>query len=98
MRKIIPLAFILVLATATLSPAATSTAPRKAHWVSGEVVSIENGILSLKEPNGEIFKVSAKESQLKKVHIGDMVSVKDVDGWAAIIKEMPKRATSESTK
>jgi hypothetical protein len=69
MRKIIPLAFILVLATAALSPAATNTTPKKAHWVSGEVVSIENGILSLKEPNGEIFKVSAKDAEENRQRI-----------------------------
>ncbi|HSC34147.1 MAG TPA: hypothetical protein VLG45_02640 [Thermodesulfobacteriota bacterium] len=59
------------------------------QWVTGEVVSIvekqDNGLLSLKLADGELFSVSSKPSLLEGVEIGDVVTVQVIEGWAQII-------------
>lgn len=78
------------------------------QWVTGEVVSIvddlDNGLLSLKLSNGELFSVSSKSSLLKGIHIGDVVTVQVVEGQAEIVNiaegnvpETPKAEKKDSS-
>lgn len=99
MRKIIAYAIMLVfIATSSLSLAATKKGSQEIGWVSGKVIAIENGILSLREPNGQIFKVAAASEKLKGIHVGEGVVVKDVNGWVASIKSSGKKAARISFK
>jgi hypothetical protein len=98
MRKIVAFATILAfIATASLGFARTKMGSQETVWVSGKVTSIENGILSLREPNGQIFMVAAKSDRLKGIHTGERVVVKDVNGWAVSIKETGKRTVKSHT-
>ena len=91
MRKIIAFATILVLiATASLGLAAVKKGSQEGLTVSGKVVAIENGIVSLREPNGQIFKVAATSDKFKGIKIGDRVVIKDVKGWVVSINKIRK--------
>ncbi len=59
--------------------------------VSGKVSAIEDGILSLKEPNGQVFKVAVTDDKLKGIKVGERVIVKDVNGWATSIRVVGKK-------
>ncbi|MGH7889017.1 MAG: hypothetical protein ACRENF_00520 [Thermodesulfobacteriota bacterium] len=98
MRRIITLVMIFgFIATAGFGLAATKNVAQEGVWVSGEVAAIENGVLSLRESNGTIFKVAATSDKLNGIHTGDRVVVKDVKGWAVSIKEIGKRTAKSST-
>jgi hypothetical protein len=98
MRRIITLVMILgFITTATFGLAATKNAAQEGVWVSGKVTAIDNGVLSLRESNGQIFKVSATKDKLKGIKIGDAVAVKDVKGRAVSISETGKKAVKSST-
>ncbi len=99
MRKIIAYATMLVfIATSGLSLAATKMGSQEIGWVSGKVTAIENGILSLREPNGQTFKVAATTDKLRGIHVGEGVAVKDVNGWVTSIKSPGKKAARISFK
>jgi hypothetical protein len=59
------------------------------QWVTGEVVSIvekkDEGLISLKLANGELYSISSGASLLEGVEIGDVVTVQVIEGWAQII-------------
>ncbi len=98
MRRIIAIVMILgLITTSSFSLAATKKGAQEGVWVSGKVTAIENGVLSLREPNGKIFKVSAAKDKLKGIRIGDFVAVKNVKGWAVSIKEAGKKAAKSPT-
>lgn len=67
----------------------TSLANGSPQWVTGEVVSIvekqDDGLISLKLADGELFSVSSKPSLLEGVEIGDVVTIQVIEGWAQII-------------
>ena len=93
MRRIITLVMILgFITTASFGLAATKNGAQEGVWVSGKVTALEDGVLSLRKPNGQIFKVSATRDKLKGIKIGDAVSVKDLKGWASSIKKTGKKA------
>jgi len=102
MRKIIALVTILgFIATANLGLAATKMGSHEGAMVSGNVVAIERGhknsLLSLREPNGQLFRVSSTNDKLKGIHTGDRVVVKDAKGWAVSIKEIGKGTAKSPT-
>ncbi len=98
MRRIITLVMIVgFITTASFGLAATKKGSQEGVWVSGKVTAIENGVLSLRESNGHIFKVSATNDKLKGIKIGDAVAVKEVKGWAVSIKETGKKAAKSPT-
>jgi hypothetical protein len=98
MRRIIALVMILgLITTSSFGLAATKNGAQEGVWVSGKVTTIENGVLSLREPNGQIFKVSVAKDTLKRIKIGDAVAVKDVKGWAVSIKEAGKKEAKSPT-
>ncbi|HXG31128.1 MAG TPA: hypothetical protein VNK81_05745, partial [Thermodesulfobacteriota bacterium] len=66
-------------------------------WVSGKVEAIENGLISLREPGGQIFRVAATSDKLEGIHVGDRVSIRDVKGWAVSIRHMGKKTEGGST-
>jgi hypothetical protein len=66
--------------------------------ISGRVSAIEDGVLSLKESNGQTFNVAAESDKLKGIKIGDRVTVRDVNGWAVSINKMGKTAMKQHTK
>jgi len=77
---------LLLFVSVNVIPAHTNGSPQ---WVTGEVVSIvekqDDGLLSLKLADGELFSVSSKPSLLEGVEIGDVVTVQVIEGWAQII-------------
>jgi hypothetical protein len=102
MRRIIALStFAIIVAISGLALASTKMGSQAGVWVSGKVTAIEkgpeNGLLSLREPNGQIFRVSATNDKLKAIKIGDQVTVRDVNGWAASIKEAGKKTAKSDT-
>ncbi len=100
MKKIIvSVTFLAFMATASLGLAATKMSSHEGVWISGKVAAIdENGVLSLREPNGKIFRVAATSDKLKGIQVGDRVVVKDVKGWVASIKETGKRTAKKPNK
>jgi hypothetical protein len=90
MRKIITFATILGFIM-TLSLNLTTTAKGSddnKFKVSGRVIAIENHVIRLEEPNGQIFTVVAKDDdQLERIRVGDMVSVKYKHGRVDSIKK-----------
>jgi hypothetical protein len=77
---------LLLFVSANVMPAHANGSPQ---WVTGEVVSIvekqDDGLLSLKLADGELFSISSKPSLLEGVEIGDVVTVQVIEGWAQII-------------
>lgn len=59
------------------------------QWVTGEVVSIvgsgNDGLISLKLADGELFSVSSDASLLEGIEIGDVVTAQVMEGRARII-------------
>jgi hypothetical protein len=102
MRRIIALStFVIIVAISSLALASTKMSSQGGVWVSGKVTAIEKGpensLLTLRESNGQIFRVSATNDKLKAIEIGDRVTVKDVNGWASTIKEAGKKTARSST-
>jgi len=98
MRRIIAIAaFLALVGTAGLGFASTKTGSHEGVRVSGKVVAIDNGLISLREPNGQIFRVAATSDRLEGIHVGDRVSIKDVKGWAVSINDMGKKTVKGST-
>jgi hypothetical protein len=98
MRKAIAfVAFLVLIATSGLGFAATKMDSQEVGWISGKVTAIDNGLLSLRESNGQIFRVAATSDKLKGVYIGDRVVVKDVNGWVASIKKTGKKSAKSRT-
>jgi hypothetical protein len=98
MRRIITFVTVLgFISTAGLGLAATKMGSKETAWVSGKVAAIEDGILSLREPNGQIFRVAAKSDKLRGVHVGEEVAVKDVNGWATSINRTGKGTAKSHT-
>lgn len=99
MRKTI--AFVAItafIATTSLGLAATKRVSHEGLTVSGKVSAIEDGILSLKESNGQTFNVAAESDKLKGIEVGDRVTVRDVNGWAVSINKMGKTEMKQHTK
>ena len=86
-RKFVSLMIALLIAGSMNIVTANSNG--SPQWVTGEVVSIvekqDDGLISLKLPDGELFSVSSKPSLLEGVEIGDVVTVQVIEGWAQII-------------
>ncbi|MER3446567.1 MAG: hypothetical protein C4291_06845 [Candidatus Dadabacteria bacterium] len=99
MRRIITFVAVLgFISTASIGLAATKMGSKETVWVSGKVTAIENGILSLRESNGQTFKVAAKSDKLKGIHVGERIAVEDINGWAVSInKEAGKRTAKSHT-
>ncbi|MER3447912.1 MAG: hypothetical protein C4291_14265 [Candidatus Dadabacteria bacterium] len=55
--------------------------------VLGKVQAIESGIVTLKDPKGQVFRVAPSDN-LKGVRVGDRVIERDVDGWSVSIKKI----------
>lgn len=99
MRKIVAFATILgFVATTSLGLAATKKVSHEGLIVSGKVSAIEDGILSLKESNGQTFNVAAEGDKLKGIEVGDRVTIRDVNGWAVSINKMGKTEMKQHTK
>lgn len=99
MRKIITFVTALgFIATASLGLATMTKSSQEEFTVSGKTVAIEDGILSLREPNGEIFNVAAKRDKLEGIEVGDRVVAKVEGGWAVSIKKTGKKVESEPAK
>jgi hypothetical protein len=90
MRKIITFAtFLGFIATLSLNVTTTAKGSEDEFQIAGRVTAIENDVIKLEEPNGEIFTVAAKnDEQLEGIRVGDMVSVKYQDGRVDSIKEI----------
>ncbi len=93
MRKII--AFTTILSLITIPSLCLA---QDEFTISGRVEGLENGILSLREPNGEIFNVAAKNSQLGGIEVGDSVVVRVSGGWATSIVKTGKAQMRQQTK
>jgi hypothetical protein len=93
MRKIITFATILgFIVTFNLSLTTARGSEYNEFTISGRVLAIENGTVSIGEPNGEIFTLAARNyEQLEGIGVGDMVSVRYEDGRIASIKETGKK-------
>jgi hypothetical protein len=93
MRKITTFAIVLgFIATVSLNLTTTAKGSEDKFTISGKVLAIENGIVSLGQPNGEIFNVAAKNyEQLEGIGVGDIVRVKYEDGRLASIKKTGKK-------
>lgn len=92
MRRLIATSAILVLmATASMGLASTSMKSHRGYWISGQVTEIQNGpensLVTMNLPNGQIFRFSSTNQRLEGVRIGDRISVRDVNGWAAHIEK-----------
>jgi molybdopterin-binding protein len=91
MRRIIATAAIVAfMATASMGLASANTQSHQGYWISGRVTAIQNGpqnsLVTMDLPNGQIFRFSSRNQKLEGVKIGDRISVRDVKGWAASIK------------
>lgn len=87
-RKIISCAFVLaIIVLANLAPAQEEGGPQ---WITGEVVSIEEGqdgsLIGLRMADGEIFNVAAANDLIGGVNVGDVVTVQIVKGWAELVE------------
>lgn len=99
MRKIITFVTIWgLIATASLGLATMTKSSQEEFTVSGKAVAIEDGILSLREPNSEIFKVAAKSDKLARIEVGDRVAVRVAGGWAVSINKIGKAEMKQHTK
>ncbi|MGE5443033.1 MAG: hypothetical protein ACM3SR_00315 [Ignavibacteriales bacterium] len=100
MRKIITFATVLgFIVTVSLNFTTTAKGSEDDFTISGKVLAIENGIVSLGKPNGEIFAVMVKNyEQLEGIGVGDMVKVKYDDGRVESIKKTKKKVESEPAK
>ncbi len=93
MRRIVAFATILgFVATTSMGLAVTKKGSQDELTISGKVSAIENGVLSLKERNGQIFDVAAGSDKLKGIKVGDRVAVRDVNGWAVSIHKTTGKA------
>jgi hypothetical protein len=93
MRKIIAFATVLSLITI-----ASLCFAQDEFTISGRVEGVDNGTISLEEPNGEIFNVAAKNSQLSGIEVGDSVAVRVAGGWAVSITKTGKAQMKQQTK
>ncbi len=86
MRKIISFIIVLGLSAITvflrfiITPilnhlSGMKRSPHDRLTVSGKVIAIENGILNLKESEGQTFKVAATDGRAKGMRVGDQVIV-----------------------
>lgn len=86
MRKVITFIIVLCLSAITVflrfvvtpivNLSGTKRSSQDKLTVSGKVIAIENGILSLKESKGQIFKVAATDSRaIIGMQVGDQVIV-----------------------
>lgn len=99
MRKIITFVTMLgFIATATLGLSTITRSSQEEFTVSGKVVAIDEGIVSLREPNSEIFKVAAKSDKLAGIEVGDRVAVRVTGGWAISINKTGKAEMKQRTK
>jgi len=77
---------LLLFVSVNVMPAHANGSPQ---WVTGEVVSIvekqDEGLISLKLADGELYSVSSRASLLEGIEIGDVVTVQVIEGWAQII-------------
>jgi hypothetical protein len=93
--------FVAVLAfivTASLGLATMSKGSQEEFTVSGKVLSIEDGILSLKGPNGETFNIASKSDKLEGIEAGDRVVVREAGGWAVSIHKMQQTVMKPHAK
>ena len=99
MRKIIT--FVTaggLVATACLGLSTITKGSQEEFWISGKVETIENGMINLREPNGDIFNVAAKSDKLEGMEVGDRVVVHDAGGWAVSIKKIGKAEMKQQAK
>jgi hypothetical protein len=91
MRKIVTFATILgfiMTLSLNLTTIAKGSDDNK-FKVSGRVIAIENNVIRLEEPNGQIFTVVAKnDDQIERIRVGDMVRVKYKHGRVDEIKRI----------
>jgi hypothetical protein len=84
---------LLLYVSVNVMPAHANGSPQ---WVTGEVVSIvekqDEGLISLKLADGELYSVSSGASLLEGVEIGDVVTVQVIEGRAQIITIAKGRA------
>ncbi len=99
MRKLISFVTVLgFIASASVDLSTITKASQEEFTVSGKVLAIDDGILSLKQPNGEIFEVAAKSDKLEGIEAGDRVVVQEAGGWAVSIHKMRKAEMKQDTK
>lgn len=99
MRKIIT--FVItwgLIATAGIGLSTITKGSQEEFWISGKVETIEDGMINLREPNGDIFNVAAKSDKLEGIEVGDRVVVHDSGGWAVSIKKIGKAEMKRQAK
>lgn len=87
-----------LVATAGLGLSTITKGSQEEFWISGKVETIENGMINLREPNGDIFNVPAKSDKLEGIEVGDRVVVHDTGGWAVSIKKIGKAEMKQQSK
>jgi hypothetical protein len=64
------------------------------QWVAGQVVAIEQGrsegLLSVKQWNGNVFNIAIANDKMEGVKVGNYVTVKIVKGWAQSVTKKQK--------
>ena len=104
-RKIVSLMIsLLIFGLMSVIAAYSNGSPQ---WVTGEVVSMvekeDDGLISLKLADGELFSIPSGTSLFEGIEIGDVVTVQVIEGRAQIITiaedkkpETPKPGKKES--
>jgi hypothetical protein len=101
MKRIIATAAILAfMATASMGLASTNMRSHQGYWISGQITAIQNGpensLVTMHLPSGQIFRFSSTNQKLDGVRIGDRISVRDVNGWAAHIEKRSMKLAKSS--
>jgi hypothetical protein len=87
-----------LIATACLGLATITKGSQEEFWISGKVETIENGMINVRDPNGDIFNVAAKSDKLEGIEVGDRVVVHDAGGWVVSIKKIGKTEMKQEAK
>lgn len=99
MRKIITFVTTWgLIATAGLGLSTITKGSQEEFWISGKVETIENGMINLREPNGDMFNVAARSDKLEGIELGDRVVVHDSGGWAVSINKIGKNEMKQQAK
>jgi hypothetical protein len=100
MRKIITFVTIWgLITTASLGLATITKGSQEEFAVSGTVEGIENGVISLREPNGEVFNAAPRsDALLQGIEVGDRVVVKIEGGRVVSVKGIGKAEMKQRTK
>jgi hypothetical protein len=101
MRRLIATAAILVfMATSSMGLASTNMKSHRGYWISGHITAIQNGpensLVTMNLPDGQVFRFSSTNQKLEGVRIGDRISVRDVNGWAAHIEKTNMKLAKSS--